>query len=188
MSKQLLTAQRMRWQRFNTRTQAFWQTLSIREQRMVLGTATVLGTLLVWLLLIQPPLKKIDYWQVETPKLRTQTQTLQTLLQEVSPISAPVEAANLESALRQTLENAGLGGHYQLEVSSDTAPHGWALTFDSAPADAVVAVLLGRLGPLSLDVIEARLHRVGSADTSETAGRLSGIVRMTQTPGAKEAS
>jgi len=41
---------------------------------MLSGAAVFLASLLVWLSLIQPALKSIDYWQAETPKLRAQSQ------------------------------------------------------------------------------------------------------------------
>lgn len=188
MNKPLFGAQRARWRLFAVRSQAFWTGLAPRERHMVLGTAVVLGGLLLWLLLIQPPLKKLDYWQSETPKLRTQTQTLNTLLQDIAAVSAPANSAGIEQALRETLDTAGLGGHYQLQPPTDAAPGSWSLTFETAPADAAIGVLLGSLGQFSMEVVEARLQRAGSAEADDASGTLSGTVRMNQAPVAKEAS
>ncbi|MCQ3001077.1 type II secretion system protein M [Pseudomonas syringae] len=188
MNKQRLTAQRVRWQHFIAQAQTFWKALALREKRMVLGTALVLGSLLVWLLLIQPPLKQIDYWQAETPKLRTQTQTLQTLLQDVAPAASASTGASIEQRWRGVLDAAGLAGHYQLQAPGAAAPLEWSLTFDDAPADAAIGVLLASLGQFSMEVVEARLQRAGDAEPDEAAGKLSGTVRMNQAPTAKEAS
>lgn len=59
--------------------------LALREKRLLAGTAAGLLALLLWLLLIQPPLRKIEYWQAETPKLRSQAEALEVLLHEVAP-------------------------------------------------------------------------------------------------------
>ena len=64
---------------------------------------------------------------------------------------------------------------------------GWRLTFDNAPADAVVGWLLGNPRSFSLEVSEARLQRAADA-VDNSAGTVSGTVRMDQALGAKEAS
>ncbi|MBV4456103.1 MULTISPECIES: type II secretion system protein GspM [Pseudomonas] len=166
-------------QRLRSQAQVFWGGLALREKRLLSGAGLVLASLLTWLVLVQPALKKIDYWQVETPKLRAQAAALQVLLQDVS---APRPGD--ETALRQALDNAGLKGHYQLQALE---PGGWRLTFDNAPADAVVGWLLGNPRSFSLEVSEARLQRAMDAVDS-SAGTVSGTVRMDQALGAKEAS
>ena len=167
-----------KWQRMRGQANVFWNGLALREKRMLAGAGLVLASLLSWLVLVQPALKKIDYWQAETPKLRAQAAALQVLLQDVA---APRPAD--ESALRQTLDSAGLQGHYQVQALGS----GWRLTFDNAPADAVVGWLLGNPRSFSLEVSEARLQRaVDAVDTS--AGTVSGTVRMDQALGAKDAS
>ena len=67
----------------------FWNGLALREKRMLSGVGVLLAGLLTWLILIQPALKKIDYWQAETPKLRAQAEALQVLLQGVAAEFAP---------------------------------------------------------------------------------------------------
>ncbi|QHF45068.1 general secretion pathway protein GspM [Pseudomonas sp. S35] len=181
MNKQSLILWRGQWQYFNARARVFWRGLSLREKRLVAGTALLLGGLLSWLVLIQPPLKKIDYWQAETPKLRAQTQALERLLREV-PI--PHAGQPLEPALRQSLDTHGLAARYQLKPLDN----GWQLTFDAAPADAVIGWLVSNPRQFSLEVVEARLQRANDAKADDTAGTLSGTVRMDQALGAKEAS
>jgi len=84
MNKQSVALLRVRWQILYTRCRTFWQGLAAREQRAVALTALVLGGFVVWLALIEPPLKTIAYWQAETPKLRSQTEALEVLLRDVS--------------------------------------------------------------------------------------------------------
>lgn len=179
MNKQSLVLLRARYQ-------SAWQGLAVRERRAVTLAALVLGGCLVWLTLIQPPLKTIAYWQVETPKLRSQSEALEALLRDAG---GPSQGQSLEVALRQTLEASGLGEHYQLQLT-ETHPQTWQLTFDDAPADGVMGWLLSNPGAFSLEVIEARLQRTAPAnsDDTDTAGTLSGTVRMDQAQGAKEAS
>ncbi|PIB51274.1 general secretion pathway protein GspM [Pseudomonas sp. 2588-5] len=166
-------------QRLRSQAQVFWRGLALREKRMLGAAGLVLASLLTWLVLVAPALKKIDYWQAETPKLRAQAEALQVLLQDVA---AP--RPSNETALRQALDSAGLRGHYHLQA---LAPGGWSLTFDNAPADAVVGWLLGNARSFSLEVSEARLQR--ALDTVDNAaGTVSGTVRMDQALGAKEAS
>ena len=166
-------------QRLRNRAQAFWRGLAPREKHLLIGAGLGLASLLTWLVLVQPALKKITYWQAETPKLRAQAATLQALLQDVGA-PRPVD----EAGLRQTLDDAGLQGHYQVQALDAGA---WRLTFDNAPADAVVGWLLGNPRSFALEVSEARLQRAPDA-VNHSAGTVSGTVRMDQALGAKEAS
>lgn len=168
-----------KWLRLRSQAQVFWSGLAPREKHLLIGAGLVLASLLTWWMLVQPALKKIDYWQAETPKLRAQAAALQVLLQDVA---APRQGD--EAALRQALDSAGLQGHYQLQALE---PGGWRLTFDNAPADAVVGWLLGNPRLFSLEVSEARLQRAEDA-INHSAGTVSGTVRMDQALGAKEAS
>ncbi|MBX4135340.1 MULTISPECIES: type II secretion system protein GspM [Pseudomonas] len=168
-----------KWLRVRGQAQVFWAGLAQREKRLLIGAGLLLASLLTWLVLVQPALKKIAYWQAETPKLRAQAEALQVLLQDVA---APQVAD--DNALRQALDGAGLHGHYQLQTLD---PGAWRLTFDNAPADAALGWLLGNVRTFSLEVSEARLQRAGDA-VDNSAGTVSGTVRMDQALGAKDAS
>lgn len=186
MNNPSLMRLRVRWQALRSRSRGAWQGLAVRERRAVSLAALVLGACLVWLVLIQPPLKTIAYWQAETPKLRSQAEALEVLLRDVG---GPAEGQSLEAALRQTLEASGLGEHYQLQATG-TENSAWQLTLENAPADGAIDWLLSDPGQFSLEVIEARLQRTAPAtsDNTDTAGTVSGTVRMDQAQGAKEAS
>ncbi|MFO2465989.1 type II secretion system protein M [Pseudomonas sp. 15FMM2] len=172
------------YQRLHGQFRGVWIGLAPREKRLLGGGTAVLAGMLVWLLLIAPALKQIEYWQVETPKLRTQADTLQVLLQGVAMGAAVGTGQDLQAALRQSLDSSGLQGLYQLQALE---PGGWRLTFDKAPADAVVSWLVANPRAFFLEVSEARLQRAGDV-VENPAGHLSGTVRMDQAPGAKEAS
>ncbi|GAB7528709.1 hypothetical protein PS3A_11180 [Pseudomonas sp. 3A(2025)] len=185
MSNPSLALYRSRWLALRARIQQTWSDLSLREQRTVAGGALLLLGLLLWGVLVQPALKKIDYWQIETPKLQAQSEALDVLLRDVSVAPA---GPDLEPALRQTLDANGLAGHYQLSALQDGT---WQLTFKAAPADDALDWLLRGQPQFSLQVIEARLQR-GNHDmtdntTDNTVDTLSGSVRMDQAQVAKEA-
>jgi general secretion pathway protein M len=168
-----------KWLRVRGQAQVFWAGLAQREKRLLIGAGLLLASLLTWLVLVQPALKKIAYWQAETPKLRAQAEALQLLLQDI----AATQVAD-DNALRQALDGAGLHGHYQLQPLD---PGAWRLTFDNAPADAALGWLLGNVRTFSLEVSEARLQRAEDA-VDNSAGTVSGTVRMDQALGAKDAS
>jgi general secretion pathway protein M len=177
----LLAIYRARWLLLRAQIHRHWAPLTLREKRLVAGTALMLGGVLIWLLFVQPPLKKIQHWQTETPKLRGQAEALDLLLREVA--TGPI-GQNVERSLQQSLDGSGLLGHYQLQAIGTA----WLLTFEDAPADAAISWLLIHPVQFSLEVVEARLQRADAAKVDDTAGTLSGTVRMDQALGAKEAS
>ncbi|NWA25119.1 type II secretion system protein M [Pseudomonas gingeri] len=180
MNKAFIHRYRNRWHQLSSQARLYWQSLAQRERQLVLAMTAGVSGLLVWFVLIQPPLQKIDFWRLETPRLRTQAQTLDGLLQG---LGGPT-AGNLESALRSSLDAGGLAGHYQLQ----NVGGGWLLTFDDAPADGLVGWLLSNPPSFTLEVVEARLQRKGTTEPDGSTGKLSGTVRMDQALGAKEAS
>ncbi|MEE4889054.1 type II secretion system protein GspM [Pseudomonas alliivorans] len=186
MSSATLNLAKLRWRFWRTRAATAWSGLTRRERQLVTGAAWVLSGLVVWLLLVQQPLQKIAYWQAETPKLRTQKQTLETLLQQLPAPSVRVSGQGLEQALRASLEAAGLAQVYRLKAETETGDSTWQLTFDQAPADSVMQWLLEQPQQLSLYVTEARLQRADGLSAQASAGHLSGIVRMDQAPGASK--
>jgi general secretion pathway protein M len=162
------------------RLRPWWHGLSARERRAVALTALLLGTTLWWLVLVQPALARIAHWEAEMPRLRSQAQTLDGLLAHAPSLPG---AAQQAPALRQSLEHAGLGGHYQLQAVEG----GWQLDLAQAPAEAATAWLLQAPAQLGLTVVHSRLQRDPLADPSATAS-FSGIVRLDQAQGAKESS
>lgn len=184
MNKPLLALYRQRCRDLMQQARVAWRGLSLREQRLLGASMTLVLGLAVGLLWVQPALQTIDHWQAETPKLRSQAQALDALLQEQSR-AGQAQGEDLEQALRRTLDEAGLKDHYQLQAAD---PAAWQLSFTQAPADAVVGWLLGWPRQFSLRVVQAQLQRAAGADTQDSAGTLSGTVRMDHTLNAKEAS
>ena len=48
--------------KWKARWRVFWSGLALREKRLLSGAGLVLASLLTWLVLVQPALKKIAYW------------------------------------------------------------------------------------------------------------------------------
>nr|WP_286753287.1 type II secretion system protein GspM [Pseudomonas sp. BDAL1] len=61
-----------RWRRLSGRVRVARAGLSIRETRLLSIGALVLCCLVTWLLMVQPALKKITYWQAQNPVLSAQ--------------------------------------------------------------------------------------------------------------------
>lgn len=184
---QLLIAPYLRkWQSARVQATTYWQSLSLKEKRLLSGGGVLLLCTLSWLAPIQPALKSIDHWQAELPRLRSQAAAVQALLKDVQAPTA-IAGNQLEQALRQSLEATALAGHYQLQAPQGPAGH-WQLSFTDAPAALAMNWLLDSSRRFSLSVSEARLQRIDALDQDETAGQISGIVRMDQAPGAKESS
>jgi general secretion pathway protein M len=92
-------------QRLRNRAQAFWRGLAPREKHLLIGAGLVLASLLTWLVLVQPALKR-SLLAGRNP-VRAQAAALQVLLQGVGAPRPPT------AGLRQALDDAGLQGHYQ---------------------------------------------------------------------------
>ncbi|WP_268798215.1 type II secretion system protein GspM [Pseudomonas huanghezhanensis] len=170
------------------KAKAAWRSLSHRDQRLMLAMGAFLLAMLVWLGGVKPALRSIDHWERELPRLRSQAAALQSLL---AGVQVPPAGADVAEALRESLDNQGLRGHYQLGGDART----WRLQFDEAPASATLAWLRQCGQRFNLNISEAQLLRASSDTRSTDAGpqgsiegRLSGFVRMEQAPGAKEAS
>ena len=141
-----------------------WQALAARERRAVALGGGLLGVLFCWQVLVQPALARIDHWQAETPKLRGQAQALDALLGE----RLAQRPADIALALRQSLEQAGLQEHSQLDAEGDA----W---LQSVPP---------RLG---LDTGQLALRRDPAAEPGSPV-TFSGTLRMDQAHGAKDPS
>ncbi|RML93610.1 putative proteinral secretion pathway protein GspM [Pseudomonas savastanoi pv. glycinea] len=175
-----------RWRRLSGRVRVARAGLSIRETRLLSIGALVLCCLVTWLLMVQPALKKITYWQAQNPVLSAQAETLETLLKQVRVPQRRTGPQDLQPALQRSLEAFGLWSYCQLEQDGEGAEHRWQLAFDHAPADAVIGWLLEQPQLFSLHIKDASLQRAGE-DAQDLTGHLSGVVRMDQAPSAKEA-
>ncbi|MCU7239529.1 MULTISPECIES: type II secretion system protein GspM [Pseudomonas] len=156
-----------------------WQALAVRERRAVALGAGLLGVLLCWQVLVQPALARIDHWQAEIPKLRGQAQALDALLGE----RLAQRPADIAQAVRQSLEQAGLQAHSQLDADGDA----WRLSWQRAPAEAAMAWLQGVPPRLGLGIGQLALRRDPDTEPGSPV-TFSGTLRMDQAHGAKDPS
>ncbi|PZW82444.1 general secretion pathway protein M [Pseudomonas sp. 2848] len=156
-----------------------WQALAARERRAVALAGGLLGALFCWQVLLLPALARIDHWQAETPKLRSQAQALDALLGE----RLAHRPADTTRALRQSLEQAGLLAQSQLDGEGDT----WRLGWQRAPAEAAMAWLQAVPPRLGLGVGQLALRRDPTSGPGSPV-TFSGTLRMTQAHGAKDPS
>ena len=178
-----LATYRARWQAQTASARQFWQRSSARDKRILRIAAVLLPALLLWYGFIQPPLERINHWQAELPRLRTQAATLEAVLAEVQGATSALSGNDPQQALQQQLDSLGLAGHYQLSRDGQR----WQLSVDNAAAEPLLNWLLDDAPRLGLQVRDAHLQRSAGQD-SEAAPRVSGRVSMEQAPGAKESS
>jgi len=189
MSK--LATYRARWQAQWASAQHFWQRSSARDRRILRIAAVLVPLLVLWYGFIEPPLRHIDHWQAELPRLRSQLSALETVLADVEGPPPAVLTGDPRTVLEQHLDAAGLRGHYRLTSGDgngdgEAAAGTWQLTVEDAPAEALMNWLLDDAPRLRLTVRGAQLQRV--ATRSEAPALISGVVSMEQAPGAKDSS
>ncbi|WP_166886149.1 type II secretion system protein GspM [Pantoea sp. Cy-639] len=155
-----------------------WQALAPRERRAVTLAGLLLGALFGWQVLTAPALARIEHWQAETPRLRSQAQALDALLAQHSVVTG-----SLSEALAQSLEQAGLTAQSRLSDTGD----GWQLDWQQAPAEAAMAWLQGVPSRYGLSVGRLTLRRDPEAAVGAPV-TFSGTLRMDQAHGAKDPS
>ncbi|NMG64157.1 hypothetical protein GPA19_04235 [Azoarcus indigens] len=155
--------------RHAARLRGAWQALASRERmQLTLGLAALaLG--LGWLLGIRPALASLSYWEAELPKLRSQAQALEMVLDGAGAVAASTETGlALADRVGATLDRAGFAGSYRF--------------IDGAQADGVqfelsIGVSAARFMPWLLDAPAALgLEIAGLALRSGEAGGGQGVV------------
>ena len=100
---------------------AWWQSLAMRERRLLLAGAAMLGLYLTWAVAVQPAWRTIDRAAVDRDALDRQWQTMQRLAEEAqqlrtaTPVSLPQAVAALQAA------TARLGSAGRLALQGDRA-------------------------------------------------------------------
>lgn len=164
---------------YRAKARAAWHGLAPRERRAVGLVGVVLATALTWLTLVEPALAKIDHWQAETPKLRSQAQALSELLAQAP--QTPNQPTQDIEPLHQSLADAGLAQCCTLQA----ADAGWQLTWQQAPAEAALDWLTRVPPQHALQVSAAHLQRDPQPDPAASS-TLSGTLRLDHALGAKE--
>lgn len=154
-----------------------WTAANPREQRLIRSAVVLISLVLVWWLLLAPPLRTLSQGQTEQASLKTQWQKMQDLrahalaLQAVRKISREEALRALDAAVRQQF-----GAAAQLSVLGENA----TITLRNAPADALAQWLpLARVNARALPS-EVRLTRTNT--TSPQQAVWSGTIVMSLPP------
>ncbi len=153
---------------FTSSMKARWQSLALRERRMVAVAAALLILSLLWFVAIAPALKTVRSAPAQLAKLDAQYQAMQRDAADAQTlrIVAPVGAAQSSAALRAATDALGSAG--RIVVSGDRA----TLTLTSASAAQLRDWLADARGTARARVVEANLTQAAGS------GGLSGTVVM----------
>jgi general secretion pathway protein M len=145
----------------------FWQSRAPRERQLIVVMGVAVGTLLVWLTLLQPALRTLRQAPIDLDRLDQQMQQMQLAAGEMQTLRAasPVPAEQAATALRAA--TAQLGERAKLAIQGDRA----TLTFTGVPADALRAFLgearsAARARPMEAQLVKAATGYSGSVTLS----------------------
>ena len=141
----------------------FWQARAPRERQLIVVMAIAVGTLIVWLTLIQPALRTLHDAPLDLNRLDQQMQQMQLAAGEMQSLRAasPVPSEQAATALRSA--TAQLGEKAKLAIQGDRA----TLSFTGIPADALRAWLgearsAARARPMEAQFVKAATGYSGS--------------------------
>ena len=141
----------------------FWQARAPRERQLIVVMAIAVGTLIVWLTLIQPALRTLHDAPLDLDRLDQQMQQMQLAAGEMQSLRAasPVPSEQAATALRSA--TAQLGEKAKLAIQGDRA----TLSFTGIPADALRAWLgearsAARARPMEAQFVKAATGYSGS--------------------------
>ena len=140
-----------------------WQARAPRERQLIVVMAIAVGTLIVWLTLIQPALRTLQDAPIALDRLDQQMQQMQLAASEMQSLRAasPVPSEQAATALRAA--TAQLGERAKLAIQGDRA----TLSFTGVPPDALRAWLgearsAARARPMEAQLMKAATGYSGS--------------------------
>jgi general secretion pathway protein M len=139
--------------------QQHWRGLAGREQLLALGAALLVGSALVWWLLIAPPLAVLRQSAAQQRSLDGQLLTMQALQAQAKSLQSQPKISRDEA--QRALENSvktALGGTGQINVIGDRA----TVTLRATPAPALAQWLAQARTNARAVPSEARLQRSAS--------------------------
>ena len=149
----------MKWPAALMPLQARWRTLAAREKTLILSAAGVVGLVLVWWVLVAPPLATLRQADALQRGLDVQAQKMQVLQAQALVLQAQPKLGRddalraLEASVRQRL-----GAGAQLNVLGDRV----TVTLKNTPADALAQWLVQARVNARAVPSEARLVRSAS--------------------------
>lgn len=167
-----------------------YQALAPRERRLVAGAALLLGSALVFVSLIEPPLNTVRKLQAELPALRAQAATVADLTAQAAALrqrsATPAGAMPAKAELAASLERAGLPASQWTLGESDSGG-GVELSLEQAPSSALLRWLDGAGRDWSLAISHVDLTRAANANGRPLPGLVNGkvVLMPPQTAGGR---
>jgi len=159
-----------------------YQALAPRERRLVTAAGLLLGSALVFVTLIEPPLNTLRKLQSELPALRGQAATVADLTAQAAALrhksAAPAGAMPNTAELGTSLERAGLSADQWSLEQPETGP-GVLLTLKQAPSSALLRWLDGAARDWGLAVKQVDLTRAANVNGRPLPGLVNGKVSLT---------
>ena len=166
-----------------------WQALAPRERRLVLCAGAVLGAALVWTLLIEPPLKTLNQYRDELPKLRAQAAQVADLTAQADLLRRRAPAASSAMPAAEELAASLTRAACRPSNGSWSRPKANPRAGPDRASGAVIGAdeLARRRQPrLGLTVAGAELERAANPHGRPLPGLVNG--RVTLAPAAGQAS
>ncbi|MBB1595820.1 type II secretion system protein GspM [Achromobacter sp. UMC46] len=158
-----------------------YEALAPRERRLVTGAAALLGTVIVFVALIEPPLNTMRKLQAELPALRTQAASVADLTSQARSLrqrsATPAASMPTSAELGASLERAGLPpGMWTLgQPESGT---GVLLTLNQAPSSALLRWLDGAGRDWGVATQKVELTRAANPNGRPLPGLVNGQVTL----------
>ncbi len=157
-----------------------YRALAPRERRLLAGAALALGAALVFVGLIEPPLKAMAKLQAELPGLRAQAATVADLSAQAAALrrrSAAVNAMPSSAELAASLERAGLPAA-QWALGEPETGSGLLLTLTQAPSSSLLRWLDGAARDWGLAIRQVDLTRAANVHGRPLPGLVNGTVTL----------
>jgi general secretion pathway protein M len=136
-----------------------WAALAPREQRGVQLAATLVGALLVWWLLLAPPLATLKKVESQRRMLDAQLDSMRALQTRAQALQAQAAVSGAESLASLQTSTAALGAGARLQVVGDQA----TVTLNKVRADALAQWLVQPASSLRLQPAEVHWIRDAAA-------------------------
>lgn len=158
-----------------------YDALAPRERRLVTGAAALLGSAVIFVTLIEPPLNTVRKLQADLPALRTQAASVADLTAQVRSLrqrsATPAAAMPTSAELGASLERAGLPtGMWTLGEPESGA--GVQLALNQAPSSALLRWLDAAGRDWGLATQKVDLTRAANPNGRPLPGLVNGQVTL----------
>nr|WP_315846014.1 type II secretion system protein GspM [uncultured Achromobacter sp.] len=158
-----------------------YDALAPRERRLVTGAAALLGSAVIFVTLIEPPLNTVRKLQADLPALRTQAASVADLTAQVRSLrqrsATPAAAMPTSAELGASLERAGLpAGMWTLGEPESGA--GVQLALNQAPSSALLRWLDAAGRDWGLATQKVDLTRAANPNGRPLPGLVNGQVTL----------